>query len=126
MTSGHHVDMWLPVLVVMLPVVAVTIRCAVLLAGLIVTLTKAAKADRPHIFREFARAVAAPYLPREKNEYGDSPVVECTDHRQLARNTQRSRPRSRNLLSRHITYLVFIPAIIEALPRNLVISHYQI
>ena len=36
---------------------ATIVRCAMLLVGLLVTLSRAAERDRPYIFREFAHAI---------------------------------------------------------------------
>jgi len=58
MISGHQLCTWLPLIAVALPVIGVIVRYSVLLAGLIVTLPRSVEADRPDIFREFARAMA--------------------------------------------------------------------
>jgi hypothetical protein len=58
MISGHQLCTWLPLIAVALPVIGAIVRYSVLLAGLIVTLPRSVEADRPDIFREFARAVA--------------------------------------------------------------------
>jgi hypothetical protein len=67
MTSGLHINIWLPLIVGIPPVIAATIRSSILLIGLIVTLAKADKADRPSIFRAFARAMSVPLLHRGGN-----------------------------------------------------------
>lgn len=67
MISGHQLSAWFPLVVVMLPAIGAIVRYSVLLAGLIVTLRKSVKADRPEIFREFARAMAIPRPRQDRN-----------------------------------------------------------
>ena len=74
MSSAQHL-LWLPALVAAsAALLAAVARCLTLLVGLLVALSKAARKDRPEIFREFARAVSshsasggAPYLPGSKS-----------------------------------------------------------
>jgi hypothetical protein len=69
MISGHQLCTWLPLIAVALPAIRAIVRYSVLLAGLIVTLPRSVKADRPEIFREFARAMA---ISRHNNSGSDA------------------------------------------------------
>lgn len=69
MISGHQLCTWLPLIAVALPAIRAIVRYSVLLAGLIVTLPRSVKADRPAIFREFARATA---MSRHNNSGADA------------------------------------------------------
>jgi len=69
MISGHQLCTWLPLIAVALPAIRAIVRYSVLLAGLIVTLPRSVKADRPDIFREFARAMA---MSRHNNSGSDA------------------------------------------------------
>lgn len=59
MISSHQLEMWLPLIVVILPAIRAIVRYSLLLVGLIVALSKCIKADRPYIYKEFARAMAS-------------------------------------------------------------------
>jgi hypothetical protein len=59
---GHHFEMLFPLMAVVLPAISAIVRYSMLFAGLIATLSKSVKADRPHIFREFARAMTVSRL----------------------------------------------------------------
>jgi hypothetical protein len=57
--SHLQISPWLPALAVaVLTLLAVAVRSATLLVGLLVALPKTSRADRPEIFREFTRAVS--------------------------------------------------------------------
>jgi hypothetical protein len=64
-----RLDPWLPPLATAVVVLlGVVVRCLALLIGLLVALSKAARTDRPDMFREYARSVA-------QCRIGPSPIV---------------------------------------------------
>ncbi len=65
MIFGNQLSVWIPLTLIILPVIATVIRCSILLVGLLVTLSKATQTDRPYIFREFARAMTSSQWHRD-------------------------------------------------------------
>jgi hypothetical protein len=89
--SSHQLEMWLPLIVVILPVIGAIVRYSVLLVGLIVTLSKSIKADRPYIFQEFARAMTIPRLRHDVSSACSSDGEACTYVRELPGVPRRGR-----------------------------------